>query len=168
MGVVIFQMQGGVIAGVTSPVFTRRTDVLHLASGTCDLAFTLCAACVGAAMLAGDDFITESFVSTFTHVSQPGALISTSPLGRIVTIIPESLRRGDTPTGQGAGQGAGRAAQCHQQRQQQAGERRGDKHGGGGGHSSVQIRGLGSKLLSYAGLQYKIKMVFMRSTAYEL
>ena len=107
MGVVIFQMQGGVIAGVTSPVFTRRTDVLHLASGTCDLAFTLCAACVGAAMLAGDDFITESFVSTFTHVSQPGALISTSPLGRIVTIIPESLRRGDTPTGRGAGQGAG-------------------------------------------------------------
>ena len=162
-------MQGGVIAGVTSPVFTRRTDVQHLASGTCDLVSALCAAGAGAAMMAGAPFPTESLVSTFTEVIRSDALISTSPREiRIVTLIPEFLLRGDTPPGRGAGQGAGRAAQCHQQRQQQAGERRGDKHGGGGGHSSAQIRGLGSKFLSYTGLQYKIKMVFMRSTAYEL
>ena len=135
MGVVIFQMQGGVIAGVTSPVFTRRTDVQHLASGTCDLVSALCAAGVGAAMMAGEEFITESLCSTFTHVSLPEAVISTSPVKtkNIPTVIPEFLLRGDTPPGRGAGQGAGRAAQCHQQRQQQAGERRGDKHSGGGG-----------------------------------
>ena len=140
-------MQGGVIAGVTAPVLTRRTDVQHPASGTCDLASILYAAGVGAAMMAGEEFITESLCSTFTQLIVIGALVSTSPfVTRIVTMIPESLLRGDTPPGRGAGQGAGRAAQCHQQRQQQAGERRGDKHGGGGGHSSVQIsQGLGSK-----------------------
>ena len=139
-------MQGGVIAGVTSPVLTRLTDVQHLASGTCDLVIALCAAGVSAAMLAGAGFITEICVSTFTQVRPPGALISTSPLSttRIVTVIPEFLRRGDTPPGRGTGQGAGRVAQCHQQRQKQDGERRGDKHGGGGEHSSAQIRGLGS------------------------
>ena len=134
----------GVVAGVTSTVLTRLTDVQHPASGTCDLVPAPCAAGVGAAMMAEAEFPTESSVSTFTQVRHCGALISTSPLGiRIFTMIPESLLRGDTPPGRGAGQGAGRAAQCHQQRQQQAGERRGDKHGGGGGHSSAQIRGLG-------------------------
>ena len=132
-------MHGGVIAGVTSPI-TRLTDVQHPASKTCDLAFSLCAACVRAAMLAGAYFPNESFISTFTQIRLIGALISTSPVTiSIITVIPESLLRGTSP-GRGAGQGAGRAAQCHQQRQQQAGDRRGDKHGGGGGHSFVQIR----------------------------
>ena len=111
-------MQGGVIAGVTSPVLTRLTDVQHLASGTCDLVSALCAAGVGAAMMAGAGLISESFVSTFTQVSVRDTLISTSPFDttRIGTFIPEFLLRGDTPPGRGAGQGAGQVAQCHPQR----------------------------------------------------
>ena len=156
-------MQGGVIAGVTSPL-TRLTDVQHLASGTCDLAWAPCAAVVGAAMMARGDFITESFVSTFTQISIRGALISTSPFDtRIVTVIPEILLNGDTPPGRGAGQGAGRAAQCHQQRQQQAGERRGDKHGGGGGHSSVQIKGPGDYLINDIFLNLRTIVAFLES-----